>query len=188
MTTDRSDAELVGAAQAGDHAAFGELVARHQRWVLRAAYLLGGGDLAEDCAQDAFVAAWRAIGRFEEGRALRPWLLRIVTNEVRNRQRAWRRRQAVLTRWLDQGQYEPGPASDLLALHDEERQVLCAALAALPERQRLVVAHRYLLVFSEAETAAALGWPLGTVKSATSRALERLRSDPGVAALVEVDR
>ena len=52
--------------------------------------------MAEDAAQDAFVAAWEALDRFDEARPFRPWILAIVTNGVRNRQRAWRRRPLVL--------------------------------------------------------------------------------------------
>ena len=53
---------------------------------------------AEEAAQDAFVKAWRALGRFREGEPLRPWLLTIVANEARNRRRSAGRRTALALR------------------------------------------------------------------------------------------
>src|SRR4051794_41961968 len=59
---------------------------------------MGAGDWAEDAAQEAFVSAWHALDRFAEDRRFRPWLVAIVVNEVRNRQRLWRRREVIVQR------------------------------------------------------------------------------------------
>jgi RNA polymerase sigma-70 factor (ECF subfamily) len=126
------------------------------------------------------VKAWRALGRFRAGAPLRPWLLRIVANEARNRRRSAGRRAALALRAEREGvsgDAAPSPEAALLA--SEERDRLLAALDGLPDDARLVVACRYLLGLSEAETAAALDVRPGTVKSRTARALDRLREAYG---------
>jgi RNA polymerase sigma factor (sigma-70 family) len=126
---------------------------------------------AEDAVQDAVVKAWRALGRFRAGDPLRPWLLAIVANEARNRRRsAGRRLQLELRATTD----ETGSAADA-AVAADERRALLEALRDLPHDAQLVLACRYLLGLSELETAAVLGIGHGTVKSRTSRALDRLR-------------
>ena len=89
---ERTDADLIGAARAGDPAAFGALVARHQQSAVRiAAVALGSAEGADDVAQDAFVKAHRSLARFREGSPFEPWLFRIITNTARNRLRRQRR-------------------------------------------------------------------------------------------------
>ena len=149
----------------------------HEQIAFRTAYVVtrDAAD-AEEAAQDGFVKAYRALGRFRRGAPFRPWLLQIVTNEARNRRRAAGRRERATLRLADDaasGGAAPSPEGSLLAL--EQRAALLAAVEALPEEQRDVVALRYFLDLSEAETAAALDVRVGTVKSRLSRALERLR-------------
>ena len=175
------EGELVLRAQRGDERAFEELVRAHQEVAFRVAYLIAGtvGE-AEDAVQDGLVKAWRALGRFRAGAPLRPWLLRIVANEARNRRRSAGRRAALVLRAEREGvsgDAAPSPEAALLA--GEERERLLAALEQLPDDARLVVACRYLLGLSEAETAAALDVRPGTVKSRTARALDRLREAYG---------
>jgi RNA polymerase sigma-70 factor (ECF subfamily) len=169
--------ELVARARRGDERAFAELVRAHQEIAFRVAYLITGSAAdAEDALQDGLVKAWRALGRFRPGKPLRPWLLRIVANEARNRRRSAGRRAALALRAQAEavsGDAAPSPEAEALA--HEERQRLLAGLERLPDDARLVLACRYLLELSEAETAAALGVRRGTVKSRVSRGLERLR-------------
>jgi RNA polymerase sigma factor (sigma-70 family) len=179
--------ELVLRAQRGDERAFADLVRAHQELAFRVAYLITGSPSeAEDAVQDGLVKAWRAIGRFRAGQPWRPWLLAIVANEARNRRRSAGRRAALALRaerdptsWTStSGDAAPFPGTsppEATALAADERRRLLAALDALPEDARSVLACRYLLELSEDETAAALGLRRGTVKSRTSRALERLR-------------
>jgi RNA polymerase sigma-70 factor (ECF subfamily) len=175
---------LVRAARDRDLDAFAELIRRHQRTALRAARAVGAGDAAEDAVQEAFVSAWRALDRFEEGRPFRPWLLAIVVNDVRNRQRLWRRRETLLRGAVHRlGPQEPVPSEEA-AEQSERRRLVSQALARLPERQRVVVTMRYLLELSEDETATALGWPKGSVKSRLSRALGKLETDPAIRRLL----
>lgn len=143
-----------------------------------AAVVCGAGD-ADEAAQDAFVKAWYALGRFREGSAFRPWLLRIVANEARNRRRAAGRRSGYELRFAadrsaGDGSRAPSPEAAVLAA--TTRDTLLAALAALPARQRDVVTCRYLVGLSEQETAEVLGLPRGTVKSRAARGLDRLRA------------
>jgi len=164
-------------AQRGDDGAFAELVLAHREIAFRVAYLITGNPSdAEDAAQDGFVKAWRALGRFRTGEPWRPWLLAIVANEARNRRRSAGRRAQLALRAEGEavsGEAAPSPEASVLAA--AERRELLAALDSLPEPSRLVLSCRYLLELSEQETAAALGLRRGTVKSRTARALERLK-------------
>jgi RNA polymerase sigma factor (sigma-70 family) len=167
--------ELVHRAQRGDERAFAELMRMHQEIAFRVAYLVAGAE-AEEAVQDGFLKAWRALWRFRPGAPFRPWLLRIVANEARNRRRAAGRRVALVLRAA--GESVSGDAAsspETVVLAEEERVRLLAALERLPDDARVVLACRFLLDLSEAETAAALGVRRGTIKSRTSRALERLR-------------
>src|SRR4029079_11514069 len=83
------EAELVERARRGDLEAWETIVRTYQGIAFRTAYLLAGNAAdAEEAAQDGFVKAHRALGRFRRGAALKPWLLRIVANEARNRRRS----------------------------------------------------------------------------------------------------
>jgi RNA polymerase sigma factor (sigma-70 family) len=126
--------------------------------------ITGSAADAEDATQDALVKAWRALGRFRTGEPFRPWLLQIVANEARNRRRSARRRVRLSLR----------AASDTLTA-DVDRVALLDAVNELPADAQAVIACRYLLGLSEQETAMALDVAPGTVKSRTSRALDRLR-------------
>jgi RNA polymerase sigma-70 factor (ECF subfamily) len=111
----------------------------------------------------------------EAGAAFRPWLLAIVANEARNRRRGAGRRQRLSLRLAGRRTTgEPGPAE--VTERDDDRGRLLAAVARLPAADREIVALRWFAELTEAETAAALGCPVGTVKSRSSRALARLRT------------
>ena len=174
----RLESELIARARRGEHAAYAQLVAAHQDVAFRAAYLVAGGAAeAEDAAQEGFVKAFRALGRFREGAPFRPWLLAIVTNEARNRRRAAARRASLVLR-----AEEAAPAMSARSAEDEalarvQRDELMEALERLRPADREIVSYRYLLGLDEAETAQALGCARGTVKSRLSRALERLRGE-----------
>src|SRR5262245_27566335 len=93
------DAELAERANRGDLRAWEPIVRRHQGLAFRTAYLLSGNAAdAEEAVQDGFVKAYRALGRFRRGAPFRPWLLRIVSNEARNRRRSAGRREALALR------------------------------------------------------------------------------------------
>jgi len=171
-----SDQDLVERARRGNAGAYDEIVQRYTKMAFRTAYLVTGSAAdAEEAVQDAFVKAHRALGRFRADAPLRPWLLRIVGNEARNRRRAAGRRATIELRAarLEAGGAMSDPETAVAAADD--RRALVRALDALSEVQRDVVMCRYLLQLSSDETAAALAIPEGTVKSRLARALDRLR-------------
>ena len=151
--------------------------------LLRALMAIGGDpDAAEDAAQEAFVKAYAALGRFRAGSPFRPWLLRIVANEARNRRRsAGRRANLALRAAEDRRPDDAAPSPESAVLASERRSILLTALNGLRDDDREVISARYFLELSESETAEALGIPRGTVKSRLSRALERLRVQLGSA-------
>jgi RNA polymerase sigma factor (sigma-70 family) len=171
------ESDLIQRAQRGDTHAYEELVHAYQGIAFRTAYVIArDASDAEDAAQDGFVKAWRALGRFRSGAPFRPWLLSIVANEARNRRRSGGRRANLVLRVATEepsGGAAPSPEAALLSA--EQRAGLLAAVNELPEEQRTVVSLRYFLGLSEVEVAETLGIPQGTVKSRTARALERLR-------------
>ncbi|MET0800174.1 MAG: sigma-70 family RNA polymerase sigma factor [Actinomycetota bacterium] len=172
------DAELTARARDGDVGAYEELVTRYQGIAFRVAWLVvrNRGD-AEDAVQEAFVKAYYALPRFRTGAPFRPWILRIVANEARNRGRSARRRDGLVVRAAATASGDAAPSPEAAALERADAELLAVALGRLPERDRLVVAYRYLFEMSEAETAEALDVRPGTVKSRLSRALARLRTE-----------
>ncbi|MFJ2739154.1 RNA polymerase sigma factor [Streptomyces sp. NPDC087440] len=172
------EAAVIARVLSGETEAYAELVRAHTGTALRAAVALGAGADAEDVVQTAWVKAYQALGGFREGSAFRPWLIRIVVNETRNTVRAASRlrsavgREAALTGPLPLIPESADPA--VAAVRRERQSVLAAALAELSEEHRQVITCRYLLELDEAETAQALGWPRGTVKSRLNRGLRKL--------------
>lgn len=167
---------LVREAQGGSAAAFEELVRRHQETAFRAAYVvLRDADEARDAAQDAFVKAYRSLGRFkpDPARTFRPWLLKIVMNESLNRVKSRRRRAALADR-AARGQSLEW-SLDEAQIDSERARLLREALDALKEEERALIILRYFVSLSERELAEYMGCPQGTVKSRLHRALARLR-------------
>jgi RNA polymerase sigma-70 factor (ECF subfamily) len=171
------EAGLVERARGGDLDAWETIVRTHQGIAFRTAYVLTGSAAdAEEAAQDGFVKAYRALGRFRRGAPLRPWLLRIVANEARNRRRSAARRDRLTLRAA--AEVRPGdavPSPEAALLSRESRDQLFAAVGRLSDDHRDAIACRYFLDLSEAETAQVLAWPRGSVKSRLSRALAKLR-------------
>ncbi len=170
------DADAVARSRDGDLDAYAVLVARYTLRAHRAAWLLGAGEDADDVVQEAFVKAFRALPKFRAGEPFAPWLLSIVANETKNLLRSRHRRNALTLRLsaMEPDAATPDTPFDE-AVAGERRARLLAAVNALPDRERQALICRYFLDLSEAETAQVLRWPLGSVKSRTSRALGRLR-------------
>jgi RNA polymerase sigma-70 factor (ECF subfamily) len=181
----KDDSELFARAKRGDTAAYEEIVQRYQQVAFRTAYVItGSAPDAEEAAQDGFVKAYRALGTFRSGAEPRPWLLKIVANEARNRVRSAGRRHHLELRLAERfrpGDAAPSPEAETVAAEDTGR--LLNMINALSEEDRLVITSRYLLELSGEETAAVLGIPEGTVKSRLSRALARLRTTVGEVSL-----
>ena len=146
---------------------------------MRTAYLLTG-DLghAEDVAQTTLIEAYRSWNRVRRVDDLDAYVRKILINANRSRFRAKRPVEySVATVPEDHAAPETSGAV-------EERDVLFAALAGLPPRQRAIVVLRYWEDLAEGEVAALLGCSVGTVKSQASRALAKLRNDAGLAGLI----
>jgi RNA polymerase sigma-70 factor, ECF subfamily len=173
----RSDGALVRAAQRGSADAFDALFARHWPSAYRAACLVcGDADAAEDVAQEAFLAAIRALDRFDRRRPFGPWLHRIVVNRAIDHTRARALRREVA------GERAPEPVAPEIAAPDED---LVEALAALGVEQRAVVVLRHLLGYTPGEIARLLDLPRGTVNSRLRRGLDALAADLDAGARAE---
>lgn len=164
---------LVAAVQAGDPDAFATLVRRFQDMAVGYGYsLLGDQQLAEDVAQEAFLTAYLHLSTLRQPAAFPGWLRRIVERQAHQA----RRRQVD---WLPLETVVDWPATTLepvlLVEQGEVQDQLNAALAALPEAQRVVVALFYISDYSLQEISAFLGIPVGTVKSRLHTARERLK-------------
>ena len=174
-TSHVTDAELAARAAEGDGDAFGQLIERYAPAARRVARALLGNDHdADDAAQDGFLAAWRAIGRFDTARPFRPWLMRIVLNAARDlgRRRVVRNTEQLSPAASDQ---HPGPDHDADRLLLRER--LAEALDRLTERQRIAITMFDAEGYAHAEIAEALGVPEGTVRSDVFHARRALRAD-----------
>jgi RNA polymerase sigma-70 factor, ECF subfamily len=164
----RSDAALVRAARAGSESALEDLFHRHWRPAYQAAYLVRlDRDAAEDVAQEAFLAAVRALERFDERRPFGPWLHRIVVNRAIDwtRARSVRREVHAINQAdaASEDAYDEGRAEELVL-----------ALAELPPEHRAVIVMRYLHDLTPGQIARALGLPRGTVNSRLRRGLDKL--------------
>jgi RNA polymerase sigma-70 factor, ECF subfamily len=166
----RRERALIRAAQSGSEEALEELFRRHWRPAHRAAYLVvHDGQAAEDIAQESFIAAIRALERFDRRRPFGPWLHRIVVNRAIDWTRARTARREV------SGELAPeteAPARDPAAQADSDRVV--AALRNLGPEHRAVVVLRHLLEYTPGEIAELLEIPRGTVNSRLRRALDTL--------------
>lgn len=163
----RGDAALVRAAQRGSEEAVEALFRRHWRRAHRAAFLIVRDDAAaEDIAQEGFLAALRALDRFDRRRPFPPWLHRIVVNRAIDHARARTLRREV----GEDTAGEPAAVEAETGLDPD----LSAALAELDPEQRAAIVLRYLLEYTPGEIARLLDVPRGTVNSRLRRGLDHL--------------
>jgi len=195
------DARLMAEVVNGSDAALGELYDRHAGAVFAAASrLTPDRQLAEDIVQETFLALWNRAEQFDPRLgSLAAWLLTIARNRTVDRLRAAGRRPtivpiaaagigeetetATLERIARSGEVvggaglARGPEAELAST--ELRETLRDALVAMPEPERQVLLLAYRDELTQTEIAARLGWPLGTVKTRTRRALAKLRVSLG---------
>jgi RNA polymerase sigma-70 factor (ECF subfamily) len=156
-----------------DPAAFAELLRRHQGRVRGLLLRLSGGDraLADDLAQDVFLRAYRGLESFQGRARLSTWLYRIACNVYFNH-----RTRTRTTAPLPDGFESRGRGADVpSAGRCDLRRDLAAAIAALPERYRVVVTLHYVEELSYPEIAETLELPIGTIKTHLHRAKKLLR-------------
>jgi RNA polymerase sigma-70 factor (TIGR02960 family) len=192
-------ADLIERAQAGDGAAFGQLVEPHQRELMVHCYrMLGSAQDAEDALQETMLAAWRGLAGFEGRSSVRTWLYRVATSRCLNALRASSRRPAAApARWSNvpeptrQGEVpwlEPLPDAELEGLADSapgpEAQyeaseaislAFVTALQLLPPRQRAVLILRDVLGYPARDVAGLLEVTEESVTSALKRARAAIR-------------
>ncbi|MBX3031950.1 MAG: sigma-70 family RNA polymerase sigma factor [Chloroflexi bacterium] len=208
MTTDSAvvpDIELMAAVVRGDTAAFAALHDRHADTVYRAAYRrLGDRRLTDDVVQDVWVTCWDRAELFDPTAGTLPaWLTTIARNRAVDRLRALGRRPDALPLsavfatddrsgedWMPgQVLVSGGTATDPALVVDELalRDLMHQALGGLPADERTALELAYYGGLSQSEVASQLGIPLGTVKTRTRRALQRLRAQLSAAGLVTAD-
>ena len=169
--------QLIESARRGDVGAYDELVRSHQEAAFRAAYLVTRDVAdAQDAAQEAFLRAYDALGRFDARRPFRPWILRIATNMALNRLKASMRRQAMAERFgAETVEREANPSIEARVLRRERgRRVQDAIRHLKPDDQSLLIL-RFFFDLSEAELAQTFDIAAGTIKSRLHRALAKLR-------------
>ncbi len=183
MGPDASDLSLVRRVQRGERSAYDLLVLKYQHKVVKLVmrYLRDPAD-AEDVAQEAFIKAYRALPQFRGDSAFYTWLYRIAINTAKNALAA-RERQPVSYEFdTQQGEDGPDEISRLkdpetpegLALTEEIRETVNAAIVALPEDLRTAIVLRELEGLSYEEIAVSMDCPVGTVRSRIFRAREAI--------------
>jgi RNA polymerase sigma-70 factor, ECF subfamily len=166
---DRRERALVRDAQRGSARALESLFRAHWPRAYRAAYLVvGDAAAAEDIAQEAFLAAVRALDRFDRQRPFGPWLHRIVVNRAIDWSRARTLRREVGVDLVA----EPAVVEEV---GDGRAGELAGALTSLGAEHRAVIVLRYLLDYTPGEIAELLDLPRGTVNSRLRRGLDRLQ-------------
>ena len=187
MTASLDELELVERSRQGDLEAFNAIVAAYQDRVYNLCLrMLGSSQAAEDATQEAFLSAYRNVGRMR-GASLRAWLFRIAANacidELRRRRRhAQVSLEAPPPHAADEESEramevaDPAAGPEQLALRVEVCEALQTELLRLPPDQRLAVVLCDVEGLSYEEIAASMGSSIGTVKSRISRGRARLRA------------
>src|SRR3989441_9088527 len=170
-----TDQDVVKACLAGDTDAYATLVERYGGRVFNIALrITADTDAAKDCAQEAFIRAYRALHQYDPSLPLGPWLYRITTNASLNYVQRWHAHETPVEEFPDSAEPDSaGPESS--ALRREELDEVVAALAELPAHYRAALTLRHFQQLSYQEVADALGIPLGTVKTHLHRARAALK-------------
>ncbi|MCS6946993.1 MAG: RNA polymerase sigma factor RpoE [Steroidobacteraceae bacterium] len=183
MSAEASDASLVRRVQRGDRSAFDLLVLKYQHKVVKLVlrYVRNQAE-AEDIAQDAFIKAYRALPNFRGDSAFYTWLYRIAINTAKNAVGSRHRSEGPVDVPGDDGaegfdlqeRLQDTATPEALAITDEIRDTVNAAIADLPEDLRTAIVLRELEGLSYEEIAAAMACPVGTVRSRIFRAREAI--------------
>ena len=168
LVVERRERALIRDAQRGSTVALEQLFRLHWQRAYRAALVVvGDAAAAEDIAQESFLAAVRALDRFDRRRPFGPWLHRIVVNRAID----WARARSLRREISVDGLAEPVAAERVGGGRADE---LAVALSSLGVEQRAVIVLRYLLDYTPGEIAELLDLPRGTVNSRLRRGLDRL--------------
>ncbi len=172
----RTDQEIVQRCLAGDADAYEGLVERYGGRVYNVALrITRDPDAARDCAQDAFIRAYRALHQYDPAYPFGPWLFRITTNASLNFvQRA--RAHEITVEELPEDPEPPEAGPELSTVRKEDVEEVLRAMAELPPAYRAALTLRHMQQLSYQEVADALGIPLGTVKTHLHRARAALKA------------
>jgi RNA polymerase sigma-70 factor, ECF subfamily len=182
MASTPGDQDLVVRAQAGDRRAFDLLCLKYQQRIVKLAmrYVSEPAE-ALDIAQEAFIKAYRALPGFRGDSAFYTWLYRIAINAAKNHLAGRDRRTVDLDAVGHDGEPMEPPGSlrddatpERLAMQEDLRQAIEAAIAALPDELRTAILLREIDGLSYEEIAAAMECPVGTVRSRIFRAREAI--------------
>jgi RNA polymerase sigma-70 factor (ECF subfamily) len=172
---------LIASARKGDARAFNQLVLLYQSMAYNVAYrILSDPDAAADATQDAFLSAFKAMGKFRGG-SFKAWMLRIVTNACYDQLRSKQRRPADSLDDLpveeDHIRYlrDDAERPDEFVERQELNRLIQAGIGKLPDDQRIVVVLSDVQGMSYQEIAEVTGASLGTIKSRLSRGRAKLR-------------
>ncbi|MCI5992684.1 MAG: sigma-70 family RNA polymerase sigma factor [Clostridiales bacterium] len=177
------DELLIRRAQSGDEGAFEQLLLAHQKSVYNLCLRMAGNpDDALDLSQEAFIRAWRALGQYQFDAAFSTWLFRLTSNVCIDFLRRQKRQQHMSLTVTDDDEPgeeftvpDPAPGPEEQAVHNERRQAVARAMAALPEDYRAVMQLRAVEELSYEQIAEILDIKVGTVKSRLARARTQLR-------------
>ncbi|MEU6669453.1 SigE family RNA polymerase sigma factor [Streptomyces sp. NPDC046727] len=171
-----ASAAAVPGRQTSPYSSFASYVRARQPVLLRTARSLTANPCdAEDLLQTALAKTYVAWERIEDQRALDGYVRRALLN---TRTSQWRKRRVDEFACDELPEPDPVPGDDDPAERQALHDAMWRAVMKLPARQRAMVVLRYYEDLSEAQTAEVLGVSVGTVKSAVSRALGKLREDP----------
>src|SRR5436305_11489147 len=176
VATEHDERAWIRGAQAGSVDALESLYRAHWPRAYRAAYLVvHDAAAAEDIAQEAFLAALRALDRFDRRRPFGPWLHRIVVNRAID----WARARALRAEVSADGTLERAAARERPREGDTDARALAGGLRKLSPEHRAVIVLRHLLEYTPGEIAELLELPRGTVNSRLRRGLDELREATG---------
>ncbi|MEN0066088.1 MAG: sigma-70 family RNA polymerase sigma factor [Myxococcota bacterium] len=185
MSSETSDAELVRRFKQGDREAYAEIVRRYQHRVFTLCVRwMGDRQVAEEVAQDVFLALYKSLSKFRGDAQLSTWVYRVVINHCKNRRMYRRRRHMDRHEGLeapkgdDDGPIrqipDEGPGTDAPLFASEAEELVQSGLQQLDEEQRQIIVLRDVQDLSYEEISSILNLPRGTVKSRLHRARAQL--------------
>jgi RNA polymerase sigma-70 factor (ECF subfamily) len=169
-----AERDAIAASKRGEREAFDVLVERYQRPIYRLCYrYVNNHEDANDLAQEVFLKAWRAIGRFRGESAFSTWLYRIAVNACLN----FRARSRPEARELDEALVDPRPGAEWQVAREDDASRVRAAVGRLPDKQRATLILKLFHDLTHEEVAGILGSSVGTVKANLFHALANLRRE-----------
>lgn len=177
---DREEYDLIQAAKDGDHAAFAELLRRHDRQILQVAHgIMGNMQDAYDAWQDGVIKAYSNLSSFRMESRFSTWLTRIVINQALNlkKKRKWKRRLSF-EQFTEDGPEigaDNDPGADDMMIQTELGQQIRRAMNVLSDRERTVFVMKHMHDYKLREIAVMIDCAEGTVKNYLFRATRKLR-------------